>query len=305
MRILVTGAAGFIGHRLAYAAAEAGHAVTCVDALRGDPATRDLRAARLEQLRALGPVHTHDLATDDLRTMIDTADAVAHLAGATGVRTSFGAGFPDAVRDNVTATGRVAEACRDAGARLVLASSSSVYGSVADTAAEDAPLRPQSPYGATKVGAEAVVEAHRARGLEATTLRYFTVYGPGQRPDMAAARFIAAARAGRPLPVFGDGSQVRAYTFVDDVVAVTLAALTSPVTGFTGNVAGPELVSTDDLARAVGVALGRGVQIDHGPPAAGDVTRTAADTRVVAERLGLTPATRLADGLAAQVREAS
>ncbi|GAB3623662.1 NAD-dependent epimerase/dehydratase family protein [Mariniluteicoccus endophyticus] len=305
MRILVTGAAGFIGHRLAYAAAEAGHAVTCVDALRGDPATRDLRAARLERLREVGPVHITDLAIDDLDTMIKKVDAVAHLAGATGVRTSFGTGFPDAVRDNVTATGRMAEACRVAGARLVLASSSSVYGSVAHTSSEDAPLRPQSPYGATKVGAEAVVHAHEAQGLEASILRYFTVYGPGQRPDMAAARFIAEARAGRPLPVFGDGSQVRAYTFVDDVVAVTLAALTSPATGFTGNVAGPELVSTDELARAVGVALGRDIDIDHGPPAAGDVARTAADTRVVADLLGLTPTTRLVDGLAAQVREAS
>lgn len=303
--MLLTGAAGFIGHRLAHAAARAGHRVTCLDALRGDPATVGLRRARLESLAALGPVHTTDLATDPLLPLLTGVDAVAHLAGATGVRTSFGDGFPVAVRDNVTATGRLAEACTATGARLVFASSSSVYGGIGDGAArEDAPLRPASPYGATKVGAEAAIRAHEARGLEATILRYFTVYGPGQRPDMAAARFFAAARAGRPLPVFGDGRQVRAYTFVDDVVAATLAALTAPGSGFTGNVAGPELVTTDELARAVGRALGRPVEIDHGRDAPGDVARTAADTTVVRERLGWQPRIRLAEGLAAQAAHA-
>lgn len=302
MHVLITGAAGFIGHRLAYAAARDGHRLTCVDALRGDPASLGVRRARLAALRRLGAVHGADLATDPLPLLVEGIDAVAHLAGATGVRSSFGEGFPVAVRDNVTATGRLAEACTATGARLVFASSSSVYGGIADGAArEDAPLRPASPYGATKVGAEAAIHAHEARGLMATILRYFTVYGPGQRPDMAAARFLAAARAGLPLPVFGDGRQVRAYTFVDDAVAATLAALTAPDSGFTGNVAGPELVTTGELARAIGRALGLSVEIDHGRPAPGDVARTAADTTVVRERLGWEPRTRLVDGLAAQV----
>lgn len=302
MRLLITGAAGFIGSRLATAAARAGHQVRCVDALRGDPFTRTQRGGRLDDLRRLGEVTTTDLAVDDLAPLLDGVDAVAHLAGATGVRTSFGEGLADTVRDNVTATGRIAQACAD-GPRLVVSSSSSVYGPVRDGRAdESSPLAPMSPYGASKLAAEEMVRAiARTSGLHAVILRYFTVYGPGQRPDMAAARFFAALESGQPVPVLGDGSQVRSYTYVDDVVDATLRALTLPdVPPGVVNIGGAELVSTTELAQAVARAAGLPCDVEHQPPARGDVARTAADTTRAADVLGWHPTTMLAEGLAYQ-----
>lgn len=302
MRILVTGAAGFIGHRLTAALRRAGHRVTALDALRGDPATVDVRRRRLDRLGG----HVVDLATDPLDGWLDGIEAVAHLAAATGVRSSFGAGWETAVRDNVTATGRLAEAAAGR-ARLVLASSSSVYGTVpAGQVREDAPLVPHSPYGASKVAAEAAVQAYRhSRGLEAVILRYFTVYGPGQRPDMAIARFLAAAGAGTPLEVFGDGSQTRAYTYVDDVVAATMTALTAPgIDGAVCNIAGTEAATVAEVAALVARTLGHPVEITAGAPAAGDVARTAADLARAAAVLGWAPRVALAEGIAAQAEAA-
>ncbi|WP_051215477.1 NAD-dependent epimerase/dehydratase family protein [Granulicoccus phenolivorans] len=302
MRILVTGAAGFIGHRLTAALRRAGHRVTALDALRGDPGTLEVRRRRLGRLGG----HVVDLARDPLDPWLNGIDAVAHLAGATGVRSSFGTGWATAVRDNVTATGRLAEAAAGR-ARLVLASSSSVYGTVASgLVGEDAPQQPHSPYGASKVAAEAAVQAYRhSRGLEAVILRYFTVYGPGQRPDMAIARFLAAAGAGRPLEVYGDGSQTRAYTYVDDVVAATTAALTRPgIDGGVCNVAGTEAVTVAEVAALIAETLRYPLEIVARAPAEGDVARTAADLSRAAQVLGWTPRVGLAEGIAAQAAAA-
>jgi UDP-glucuronate 4-epimerase len=292
MRYVVTGAAGFIGSHLAEALRAAGHEVVAVDCFTDyyDPARKQENAAGLDVSRL-------DLAEDDLD--FGDADGVFHLAGQPGVR-SFGPVFADYVRHNVLATQRVLEAA--GGARVVLASSSSIYGE-AETypTPEDTPPQPLSPYGITKLAAEHLARAYATSfGRDTVVLRYFTVYGPRQRPDMALERIVEALAAGTPFELYGDGSQSRSFTYVADAVAATIAAMERAPAGATYNVGGGEEATMREAIATLERISGRRLDLSTGPPASGDVRRTSADVSRIRADLGWAPRVRLEDGLREQ-----
>src|SRR6187431_2215867 len=219
MRYLVTGAAGFIGSQLLRTLLEREHDAVGWDAFTDyyDPALKE------ENARGL-PVVRVDIAADELD--VAGLDGVFHLAGQPGVAI-LGVVFPVYVRHNVLASRRLFEAAAAAGTRVVLASSSSIYGdATAYPTQEDAISRPLSPYGITKLACEHLAYAYAAEfRLEVATVRYFTIYGPRQRPDMAFTKMVSCLADGRPFDLYGDGSQSRSFTFVDDAVAATIATM--------------------------------------------------------------------------------
>ncbi|WP_433333198.1 NAD-dependent epimerase/dehydratase family protein [Spirillospora sp. CA-294931] len=304
MRIVVTGAAGFIGSHVAEALSVAGHEVLAVDAparsLAPDAARRAW--AGLAARPGITTVEA-DLAVDELDGLAE-ADAVVHLAGRPGVRSSWGPGRAIAARDNVTATRRLLQACARRRPRVIVASSSSVYGSAGRQrpSREDDPLAPASPYAQSKVEVERLALRAAGDGVPAVLLRYFSVYGARQRPDMAFHRFIEAALDGRPLPMFGDGSRSRSFTHVDDVVTATLAAVTAELPpGVAINVGHPEPVDVRSAIDRLASVLGVPLRIGSRAPVAGDAARTWADTRRARGLLGWTAATGLTEGLTAQI----
>jgi UDP-glucuronate 4-epimerase len=297
MRYVVTGAAGFIGSHLREALEASGHDVVAVDSLTDyyEP------ARKLENLDGRDLVEV-DLAATDVLALLDGVDGVYHLAGQPGVRASFGADFDHYVRRNVVASARVFEAAAGAGVRVVFASSSSVYGDAeAYPTAETVVPRPISPYGVTKLAAEHLAYAHaRTGGLDAVGLRYFTVYGPRQRPDMAFARLLEALASGGTFPLFGDGSASRSFTFVADAVAATMAAMQHGSPGEIYNVGGgDEATMTEAVALAERLA-GRELELERHGEAAGDVRRTRADGSKAERELGWRATTPLSAGLQAQ-----
>jgi nucleoside-diphosphate-sugar epimerase len=302
--VVVTGAAGFIGSSLCGALLAGGHRVRAID--RRDPATDLEAAANLAAIRSHPGLELHvaDLLDAPLPDLLAGAGGVAHLAGQPGVRTSWGPGFGAYAHANVTATQTVLEAALRVGApRVLLASSSSVYGDVARGRAREAtPLAPRSPYGVTKVATEQLGAVYAARGLPVAALRYFTVYGPRQRADMAFHRIIAAALGGLAFPRRGDGRQVREFTYVGDAVAATVAALTADLPpGWIGNVGGGEPTSLRAAIHLVEELTGTRVPVVPDGAAPGDPDRTAADLRRTTRALGWHPSTALRDGLQAQV----
>lgn len=289
MKYVVTGVAGFIGSHLAEALSAAGHDVAGIDSFNDyyDPARKEENAAGLDVARL-------DLAEDELD--FGGADGVFHLAGQPGVR-SFGPVFADYVRHNVLATQRVLEAA--GGARVVLASSSSVYGE-AETypTPEDTPPLPLSPYGITKLAAEHLARAYATSfGLDTVVLRYFTVYGPRQRPDMALERIVEALAAGTPFALYGDGSQSRSFTYVADAIAATIAAMERAPAGATYNVGGGEEATMREAITTLESISGRRLDLRPGPPTAGDVRRTSADVSRIGADLGWAPRVGLEEGL--------
>ena len=299
MRYVVTGAAGFIGSHLLRALLERGHEATGWDAFTDyyDPALKEENAAGL-------PIGRVDLVDGDID--LEGVDGVFHLAGQPGVR-SFGSVFPTYVRQNVLASQRIFEAAVAAGARTVLASSSSIYGDAASyPTPEETTPRPLSPYGITKLACEHLAHAYGVEfGLDAVTLRYFTIYGPRQRPDMALARMVACVAEGRPFELFGDGSQSRSFTYVDDAVEATIAAMEGGSAGRTYNVGGGEEVSVLQALEALAAVAGRRLEVVRSPRREGDAARTAADTSRIAVDLGWKPGTPFVRGLEAQWRWAA
>jgi nucleoside-diphosphate-sugar epimerase len=297
MRYLVTGAAGFIGSHLAESLTGLGHDVVGLDAFTDyyDPARKRANAVGLDVVEA-------DLLEADLDGLLGDVDGVYHLAGQPGVRASFGPGFEHYVSRNVHASGRLFEAAARHGVRVAYASSSSVYGD-AETypTAEDVPPRPISPYGVTKLCVEHLAYAHaRTAGLDAVGLRYFTVYGPRQRPDMAFTPMLEALADGEAFRLFGDGSVSRSFTYVADAVGGTIAAMERGAAGEIYNVGGGEESSmTDAIALAERVA-GRELTVERHGAAVGDVRRTRADVTKAGADLGWAPSTGLADGIRAQ-----
>jgi UDP-glucuronate 4-epimerase len=298
MRYVVTGAAGFIGSHLLRALLDRGHDAVGWDAFTDyyDPALKEENAEGL-------PVERVDLETDALQ--LDGVDGVYHLAGQPGV-SSFGEVFPLYVRRNVLASQRLFETAAAAGVRTLFSSSSSIYGDAeAYPTAEDTRPRPLSPYGITKLACEQLAVAYaREFGLEAVVVRYFTIFGPRQRPDMALAKMIACAAEGRPFMLHGGGAQSRSFTYVDDAVEAAILAMDHGKGGDVFNVGGGEEVSMLDAIEILAEVSGHPLEIVPGPRREGDQARTAADTTRI-RGLGWKPRTRFADGLAAQWRWAA
>lgn len=287
MRYVVTGAAGFIGSQLAHALRDEGHDVVGVDCFTDfyDPAEKEENARGLDMRRL-------DLAEESLD--LRGVDGVFHLAAQAGVR-SFGDVFPLYVRRNLIATQRVLEACVGANVRIVLASSSSVYGE-AETypTPEDAQPRPISPYGITKLACEQLAYAYRA---DAVVLRYFTVYGPRQRPDMFFRRVCESLLAGATFEIYGTGEQSRSFTYVGDVVSATIVAMERAPSGAVYNVGGGEEASMLEAIELLEQVSGRRLDVRRIDAAKGDVSRTKADIARIRAALGWEPQTGLRDGL--------
>ena len=305
MPALVTGCAGFIGSHLAESLLADGHDVVGVDCFHANYG-RAQKLANLERARSWDafdfvPI---DLARGDLEDLVDACDPIFHLAAEPGVRGSWGRRFKSYVRNNVEATQHLLEAAaRRPGRRVVFASSSSVYGQAAVLPIrEDEPCAPVSPYGVTKLAAERLCLAYRASfGLDVVLLRYFSVYGPRQRPDMALSAFCRALQEGRPPELYGSGAQTRDFTFVDDVVAATrAAAVACDAAGAVVNVGGGSRVALRDALELLASLAGRSLEVLETPAQPGDVSDTAADIALARSLLGFAPSVGLEEGLAAQ-----
>ena len=307
VRALVTGTAGFVGSHTSEALLRLGHEVRGLDALTDyyDPALKKANLRPLQESSSFEFLQA-DLRDADLAAALDGVDVVFHLAAQPGVRASWQDGFSAYVDANVLATQRLLEATRSSSvSRFVYASSSSVYGRAASyPTSEETPTRPFSPYGVTKLAAEHLCSLYADNwGLPTVSLRYFTVYGPRQRPDMAMNRFIAAALDDRPVPVYGDGEQVRDFTFVEDVVAANLAAGLTPDVppGTVVNVAGGGSITVNGLVDLLGSAVGHPVRTEEHPRQPGDVHQTGGTIDLAGRLLGWQPKVSVPEGLAAQV----
>ncbi len=304
-KAVVTGGAGFIGSTLAQRLRDEGWDVICIDRL-SDYYDPDIKRRSVRTIEEAGVrVRIEDLLTADLPALIEGADAVFHQAGQPGVRASWGGGFAVYVRDNILATQILLEAAIRAGVqRFVYASSSSVYGDSDDFPFTEKSLPvPRSPYGVTKLAGEHLVNLYAANhSLSTVSLRYFTVYGPRQRPDMATYRLIECALGRGSFILNGDGSQERDFTFVDDIVeANVLAAAADIAPGSVLNLGGGSIVSMRELIGLIEEVVGRPIIIEPGGDQPGDVRRTGADTTQARAMLGWEPRIPLREGIIEQV----
>jgi len=304
MRALVTGVAGFLGSTLAEALRLQGFEVRGVDSFTAnyDPGRKRANLERLLRDPRFQLVEV-DLRVSPLEPLLEGVSHVVHLAALPGVRPSWGKSFRAYAEHNILVTQRLLDAVREGTlGRIVVASSSSIYGSPTRLPTpEEEPTRPISPYGVTKLATEALVHAYRhERGLPAVALRYFTVYGPRQRPDMGFHRFFEAARRGIPVTVYGDGRQTRDFTYVDDAISATMASLTRPVPEFAYNVGGGHRVTLNAVLDAMERLVGRAIERKHIEPQPGDPRDTASDTRLARRDLGYEPSTSIEEGLKRQ-----
>ena len=306
-QVLVTGAAGFIGSHLVESLVADGRSVIAVDGFTGHYPD-EVKRANLAGASASGAVRLveADLSEAPLDELLRDVAVVYHLAGQPGVRDSWSGGFDRYAHDNVVATQRLLEAARRSDiTRLVYASSSSVYGN-ADRypCSEDDVPRPFSPYGVTKLAGEHLCGAYAQNwDVPAVALRLFTVYGPRQRPDMAFHRMFTAVIEGCPFPLYGDGSAVRDFTHVDDVVRAFRLAAERPVApGTVCNVAGGSSASVAEVLEVVAELTGEPLALERLPSKAGDVGRTGASTDRARRLLGWSPDVDLRSGLRTQLR---
>ena len=306
MKALVTGGAGFIGSTLSERLLEQGASVRAIDAFT-DFYPRPLKERNLENLRGRAGYEfiEGDLRELDLSAALEGITHVFHLAAQAGVRRSWGQEFQVYTGLNIDSTQCLLEACATKPIeRLVYASSSSVYGDdVAIPMTETALPQPVSPYGVTKLAAEQLCHLYFVNyGVPAVSLRYFTVYGPRQRPDMGFNRFFSAVLAGKPLIQFGDGLQTRDFTFVADAVTATAAAAVHGVPGRVYNIGGGSRVSLREVFDLIARVSGRKVTIDQQGPQKGDMRDTYADTTRARQDLAFAPSVTLEEGLRAMWR---
>ncbi len=302
-RCLVTGAAGFIGSHLCEALLAKGHEVVGVDAFI-PYYPRPLKETNLNKARQSSKFRFHelDLRTADLHPLVKGCEVIFHEAAMAGLMKSW-SDFELYSTCNLSGTKRILEAARDLKTpHFIHVSTSSVYGKEA-TGAEDAELAPISPYGVTKLAAEKLCQAFETNfGIPITILRYFSVYGPRQRPDMAYHILIRCLLGNEPFPMYGNGEATRSNTFVADCVQATLLAFEKPdkAIGQVFNIGGGEIVSLNKVIGVLEGLAGRKLKIERKPERPGDQTHTAANVGKAKRILGYNPATRMADGLKAQ-----
>lgn len=307
MRCVVTGAAGFVGSHLSERLLRDGHEVVGIDCFTDyyPRATKERNLAG-SRVNPRFSFREEDLVTTDLGSLLDGADVVFHQAAQAGVRASWGETFSSYTHHNVVASQRLLEAMKERSGkggpkRIVYASSSSVFGEGAEMPfTETTFCRPYSPYGVTKLAAEHLCELYRNNfGLSTVSLRYFTVYGPRQRPDMGFNKFIRAARKGEPITVYGDGQQTRDFTFIDDVIEANVLAATSAADGVF-NIGGGSRVTLGYVLDTLGQVLGAPVATVRTEKQAGDVSHTDADATRARTQLGWKPTVDLPEGLKRQ-----
>lgn len=305
LRCVVTGCAGFIGSHLAEALVARGHEVVGIDCFTDYYP----RAAKLANLSTLSrsphfQLIEADLLEHDLSRLLEGADGVFHQAAQAGVRASWGQSFSVYTQNNVLATQRLLEAAKGRPLRrFVYASSSSIYGDArALPVTEDTLPQPISPYGVSKLAAEHLCRLYWVNfGVPTVSLRYFTVYGPHQRPDMAFHKFIRALLAGEEITLYGDGDQTRDFTFISDAVAANLACLEAEVNGEVFNVGGGSRISVNRVLALLESISGRKARIRHLENQKGDVRDTFADTSRARDALGFRPSVTIEEGLRQEV----
>lgn len=300
---VVTGAAGFIGSHLVEALLNRGEQVIGIDQFNDyyDPALKWKNVSHVAQ-------HPHfklieaDIQTLDWKTLLAEVDSLYHQAAQAGVRSSWGAGFRTYTEQNINVTQILLEAAKESKRlqRFVFASSSSVYGNAeAMPTSETLCPRPVSPYGITKLAAEQLCGLyHQNFGVPICALRYFTVYGPRQRPDMGFHKFLKAALQGEPIVIYGDGQQTRDFTFVSDAIAANLAAATVPeAVGEVFNIGGGSRVVLTEVIDTMAAIVGQPIQREYIETAIGDARHTSADVSKAQKILGYQPQVTLRDGL--------
>jgi UDP-glucuronate 4-epimerase len=300
-RILVTGAAGFIGFRLASTLADQGHDVVALDCFLPDLYSAEIKRERFSELtthdRVTGVVA--DLRVDDLSGVGDV-DVVINEAAMPGLTKSW-EDLRVYIDNNLHALDRlIRHTASDRLGKFIQISTSSVYGRVA-TGTEDSPTTPYSPYGVSKLAAEKLGFAHLDNfGLPFSVLRYFSVYGPGQRPDMAYHRFLEKAKTGQAVTVYGDGEQRRTNTYVDDCVSATISAIDNATIGEVYNISGSQSVSINEALETIREVTGSDLSVDYQPARPGDQQETRGDITKAAKDLHYAPTWTLHDGLHAQ-----
>ena len=304
---LVTGAAGFIGSHLCQRLLDEGHQVLGLDCFT-DYYPRSIKESNLKELRRnlRFDFLEADLLHAALEELVKDCDYVFHHAAQVGVRKSWGKDFSAYISNNVAATQRLLEAIKQNGRgvkKLMYASSSSVYGSEAGLPMREGTyLQPVSPYGVTKLAAENLCHLYwQNYGIPVVSLRYFTIYGPRQRPDMAFHRFIDSALRGEPIVIYGDGEQTRDFTFISDAVNANLLSLKEGVVGEAFNIGGGSRISINAVLQHLEEIIGKRIEVDHQPSLKGEMMHTYADCLRARTLLGYLPQTSIVEGLCREV----
>jgi nucleoside-diphosphate-sugar epimerase len=301
MKILVTGAAGFIGSHIAEKLIASGADVVGIDCFT-DNYPRELKERNLFALSGRGGFEfiNADIMRTDLTPLLNGIEAIYHQAAIPGVRDSWGRRFEIYLDNNILATQKLLEAAKNCKIKkFIYASSSSIYGDAESLPTrEDALPRPMSPYGVTKLAAEHLCMLYQKNfGVPAVSLRYFTVYGQRQRPDMAFHILMRSAHNNKPFEIYGDGAQTRDFTFIDDVVAANIAALDRGVPGRAYNIGGGSRVTMNHVIEKASLITGVDIKVTHTETKKGDLRDTSADISLARADLGYKPSVSLEDGL--------
>lgn len=303
-KAIVTGCAGFIGSSLSERLLQEGYQVIGVDCFTDhyDPRIKQKHARKLAAQPHFALIAQNMLKLD-WKALLADVDYVFHQAAIPGVRTSWGESFQDYVQTNILATQHLLEAAKDSQVqKFVYASSSSIYGKTEGSTPESTLPRPLSPYGVTKLAAEQLCHLYADHyGIPTIALRYFTVYGPKQRPDMAFHKFIKAVLSDEPIQVYGDGKQTRDFTYIEDVVEANLLAAQSEVSGMELNIGGKSRVVLHDVIDMIGELSHRVPRVEYRDKQAGDPPHTWADISKAEEVLGYRPKVSLEEGLRREI----